>query len=132
MGGTNNLVISLEQKYGGHAKQAALAALAQMSYMTKFIIVVDDDVDPSDLNQVLWAIALRSEPEEWEIIKGMWTSPLEPTISPLKKDAGDITHSAAIILACKPYAWSKHYPPVVEVDRELEQKVRKKWGNILL
>ncbi len=132
MGGTNNFVISLEQKYGGHAKQAALTALAQMSYMTKFVIVVDDDVDPSDLHQVLWAVGLRSEPEEWEIIKGTWSSPLEPSISPSKRAAGDITHSTAIILACKPYGWIKDYPPAINEDRELEQKVQKKWGSIVL
>ncbi len=132
MGGTNNVVLSLEQKYGGHAKQAALAALAQMSYMTKFVVVVDDDVDPSDLHQVLWAVGLRSEPEEWEIIKGMWSSPLEPSISPSKRAAGDITHSTAMILACKPYGWIKDYPPAIIEDRELERKVRDKWGAIVL
>ncbi len=132
MGGTNNLVISLEQKYGGHAKQAALAALAQMSYMTKIVIIVDDDVDPSDLHQVLWAVGLRSEPEDWEIIKGMWTSPLEPSISASKRGAGDLTHSAVIILACKPYGGAEDYPPVVDVDGALEQKVREKWGKLVL
>ncbi len=132
IGGTNNLVISLEQKYGGHAKQAALAALAQMSYMTKIVIVVDEDVDPSDLPEVLWAVGLRSEPEDWEIIRGMWTSPLEPSISASRRAAGDMTHSAAIILACKPYGVTQDYPPVVSVDEELEKRVREKWGRSVL
>jgi len=132
LGGTIAVVISLEQKYGGHAKQAALAALAQMSYLTKFIIIVDDDVDPSNLRHVLWAIGLRSEPEEWETVKGMWGGSLDPRMPPQKKEAGDITHSAAIILACKPYHWIKDFPPAVEEDPELEQKVREKWGGMLL
>ena len=109
----------------------ALAALAQMSYMTKIVIVVDEDVDPADLNEVLWAVALRSEPEDWEIIKGMWTSPLEPSISPAKRAAGDPTHSAVVILACKPYGRAEDYPPVVDVDQALEQRVREKWGKLV-
>ena len=132
LGGIANVVISLEQKYGGHAKQAALAALGQMSYLTKFIIVVDEDVDPSNLRHVLWAVGLRSEPEEWEIIRGTWNGYLDPRLSPEKKEAGDITHSSAIILACKPFHWIKDFPPAVVEDPELEKKVKEKWGSLLL
>lgn len=132
LGGSANIVISLEQKYGGHAKQAAMAALGQMSYMTKFIIVVDEDVDPSNLRHVLWAVGLRSEPEEWEIIKGTWSGYLDPRLSPEKRSVGDITHSTAIIYACKPYYWMKDFPPAVIEDPDLEEKVKKKWGNLLL
>lgn len=131
-GGTNNIVISLEQKYGGHAKQAALLALGQMSYQTKFIIVVDDDVDPTNIRHVLWAVGVRSEPVEWETIKGTWGGYLDPRLPPEKREAGDITHSAAIILACKPYHWIKDFPPAVEEDPELEQRVKEKWGSVLL
>lgn len=132
LGGINNIVISLEQKYGGHAKQAALAALGQMSYLTKFIIVVDEDVDPSNLRHVLWAVGLRSEPEEWETIRGTWSGYLDPRLSPQKRERGDTTHSTAIILACKPYYWVKDFPPAVVEDPELEKKVTEKWGDVLL
>ena len=132
LGGINNIVISLEQKYGGHAKQAALLALGQMSYLTKFVIVVDEDVDPSNLRHVLWAIGLRSEPEEWEAVKGTWSGYLDPRISPEKREAGNLTHSTAIILACKPFHWIKEFPPAVNEDPELEKKVQEKWGSILM
>ena len=132
LGCIDNIVISLEQKYGGHAKQAALAALGNMSYQTKFVIVVDEDVDPSNLHHVLWAIGIRSEPEEWEVIKGTWDGYLDPRLSPEKRETGDITHSTAIILACKPYHWIKDFPPAVNEDPELEQKVKEKWGSVLL
>ena len=132
LGATNNIVISLEQKYGGHAKQAALAALGHWNYLTKFVIVVDEDVDPSNLRQVVWAVGLRSEPEEWEAIKGTWGAYLDPRLSPQKRELGDITHSTAIILACKPYHWIKDFPPAVVEDPGLEEKVKEKWGNILL
>jgi len=132
LGCIDNIVISLEQKYGGHAKQAATAALGQMTYQTKFVIVVDEDVDPSNLRHVLWAVGLRSEPEEWEATKGIWNSHLDPRLSPEKRAAGDITHSTAIILACKPYHWIKDFPPAVVEDAELEERVKGKWGSLLL
>ncbi len=131
LGGIDNIVISLEQKYGGHAKQAALAALGQMSYLTKFVIVVDEDVDPSNLRHVLWAVGMRSEPEEWEIVRGTWSGFLDPRLSPEKRKAENLTHSTAIILACKPYYWIKEFPPAVNEDLELEKKVREKWGSLL-
>jgi UbiD family decarboxylase len=132
LGGIDNIVIALEQKYGGHAKQAATAALGQMSYLTKFVIVVDEDVDPSNLRHVLWAVGLRSEPEEWETIKGTWSGYLDPLISPQKREIGDLTHSTAIILACKPYYWIKDFPPAVNEDPELELRVKEKWGDMLI
>jgi 4-hydroxy-3-polyprenylbenzoate decarboxylase len=132
LGGSANIVISLEQKYGGHAKQVAMAALGLDSYMTKFVIVVDEDVDPSNLREVLWAIGLRSEPEEWEAIKGTWSGYLDPRIPPSKRELGDMTHSTAIIYACKPYYWIKDFSPAVHEDLELEKRVKEKWGSILL
>jgi UbiD family decarboxylase len=132
LGSMINVVISLEQKYGGHAKQAAVAALGLMSYFTKLIIVVDEDIDPSNLRHVLWAVALRSEPEEWETVKGTWSGYLDPRISPRKREEGELTHSTAIILACKPYSWIKDFPPSVEEYPELEQRIREKWGNKLI
>ena len=132
LGCIDNIVISLEQKFGSHAKQAALAALAHMSYQTKFVIVVDEDVDPSDLRHVLWAVGLRSDPEEWEVIKGTYSSELDPRVSPQKKELGDTTRPTAIILACKPYYWMKDFPPAIVEDAALDAKVKAKWGNILV
>src|SRR4249920_2414274 len=46
-------VISVKQAYAGHAKQAAmLAASCQSgSYLGRFVVVVDDDVDPANLDE---------------------------------------------------------------------------------
>ena len=40
-------VVALKQRYAGHAKRAALIAAAN-SYMGRLVVVVDDDVDPSE------------------------------------------------------------------------------------
>src|SRR5215471_13844469 len=56
-------VIALRQRYAGHASRAALIAAAN-SYMGRIVVVVDDDVDPSNLADVMWAVTTRCEPAE--------------------------------------------------------------------
>lgn len=57
-------VLSIKKAYPGQARRAALAfwtALAQFTY-TKFVVVVDDDIDIRDPSQVVWAIASKVDP----------------------------------------------------------------------
>ncbi|MFC1871895.1 UbiD family decarboxylase domain-containing protein, partial [Chloroflexota bacterium] len=125
------IVISIEQKYGGHAKQTAVAALGQNSYNRKYVIVVDDDIDPSNIREVLFALALRGDPAKYEVINDCWCNHLHPQLTPWQREVGDITWSAMLMVACKPYYWIKDYPPNVETSPELEEEVIKKWGKIL-
>ncbi len=130
-GGAHAVVISIEQLYGGHAKEVAMAALGFYSYNKKFIIVVDDDIDPSDLREVLFAIGMRSSPESWDMIRDCWVGALDPLLSPQKRELGDFTHSAALIMACKPYHWIKDFPPRVKFSSEVEERVKSKWPELL-
>ena len=74
-------VISIKQAYAGHAKQAAvLAATCQSgSYLGRFVVVVDDDIDPTNLDQVIWAMSTRCNPvEDIDILRRCWSGPLDP------------------------------------------------------
>ena len=74
-------VVALKQRYDGHAKRAALVAAAH-SYMARIVVVVDEDVDPSNLADVMWAVATRCEPsEQLDIVRNAWSSALDPRIS---------------------------------------------------
>src|SRR6202034_3524547 len=45
--------------------------------------VVADDIDPSNLADVMWAVATRCEPAEGiDIVRNAWSSALDPRISP--------------------------------------------------
>ncbi|MBM4207844.1 MAG: 4-hydroxy-3-polyprenylbenzoate decarboxylase [Gammaproteobacteria bacterium] len=57
-------VISMKKQYAGHAKRVMLGTwsyLRQFMY-TKFVIVVDDDVNVRDWKDVIWAITTRMDP----------------------------------------------------------------------
>lgn len=56
-------VISMKKISEGEAQMAAMAALSTELY-TKYVIVVDDDVDIFDMNDVFWAIATRVRAEK--------------------------------------------------------------------
>jgi UbiD family decarboxylase len=127
------IVISLSQKYGGHAKQAALAALARYNYSVKYIVIVDDDVDPYDIREVLFALAFRADPEKFDIIRDSWCDSLEPLLSPYKRQTADITQTAMLITACKPYSWIKNFPPAVEgkVSPQLLAQIKRKFKTLV-
>ncbi|MCF6251590.1 MAG: 4-hydroxy-3-polyprenylbenzoate decarboxylase [Methylococcaceae bacterium] len=57
-------VISMKKQYAGHAKRVMLGTwsyLRQFMY-TKFVIVVDEDVDVRNWQDVIWAITTRMDP----------------------------------------------------------------------
>ncbi len=57
-------VISMKKQYPGHAKRVMLGTwsfLRQFMY-TKFVIVVDDDVNVRNWQDVIWAITTRMDP----------------------------------------------------------------------
>jgi len=127
-------IISIRQRYPGHARQAAHAALGSYTGagLGRFIIVVDDDVDPSNLHEVLWAVGTRCDPTtSIDILKGCLSSPLDPHIEPEMRAKGNWTSSKAIIDACRPFHWRKDFPAVNEISESLKAKALERWGPIL-
>jgi UbiD family decarboxylase len=55
-------VIAIEKQNEDQPKNALLAAMAAYTW-TKLVVIVDDDVDPFDAADVLWAIQTRCTPE---------------------------------------------------------------------
>ncbi|MGZ8490330.1 MAG: UbiD family decarboxylase, partial [Candidatus Binatia bacterium] len=88
-GGSRQLTaVSIKQRYPGHASQAGhLAAMCRsVAYAGKYVIVVDDDIDVSNLEQLMWAVCSRSDPAtSIDFIRNAWSTPLDPSIPPEKK-----------------------------------------------
>ena len=57
-------VVSIDKQYPGHARRVMMGVwsfLRQFMY-TKFVIVVDDDIDARSWEDVIWAISTRCDP----------------------------------------------------------------------
>ena len=132
---TNYLwAVAIKQRYAGHAKQAAHALLAcsASARQGRYIVVVDEDIDPTNLKEVLWAMMTRVDPKtDIHIVDGCWSTPLDPRMSPQKKASQDYTDSRAICYAVRPFGWREKFPKVSRPSRELFESVVKKYKDTL-
>jgi len=125
--------VSIKQRYPGHARQAGhIAAMCHVgAYAGKYIIVTDDDIDVSNLEELTWAMLTRSDPaESIDIIHNAWSTPLDPRIPPWEKEKKNFTNSRAIIDACRPFHWRDKFPAVNAPSPELAKESRDKWGYL--
>ncbi|MDR7566733.1 MAG: UbiD family decarboxylase [Armatimonadota bacterium] len=124
------VVVGVRQRYAGHAKQAALAALSSHpgNYLGRYVVVVDEDVDVTDLQEVMWAVCTRSDPEESiDIVRRCWSGPLDPRIPPDRKGF----NSRAVIDATRPFEWKDRFPAVACSSPEVRERVLAKWAEVL-
>ena len=135
VGGTRMLLgVSIRQRYPGHTKQAGhVAAMCHAgAYAGKYVIVVDDDIDVTNLEELIWAMLTRSDPAtSIDIITNAWSTPLDPRIHPEEKAKGNNTNSRAIIDACRPFHWRDKFPKVNMPSPELARKALEKFGYLL-
>jgi 4-hydroxy-3-polyprenylbenzoate decarboxylase len=123
-------VLSIRQRYPGHARQAGLVAsqCQGAAYLGRYVVVVDDDIDAYDINDVLWAMCSRADPvNAVEILRRCWSGPLDPIIPRERKGLS----SRMIIDACRPFEWRDRFPPAAEISQERQQAVMAKWKSIL-
>jgi 4-hydroxy-3-polyprenylbenzoate decarboxylase len=116
-------VVSIKQMYAGHASQVmALAAQCTAgAYFGKYVIVVDDDIDPSNVGQVLWAMATRSRPSESiDILRETWSTFLDPSLNPPEIRPWG---SKALINACMDYKHIKSFSPRTKLDKKMYDNV---------
>jgi UbiD family decarboxylase len=125
------IVVALKQRYAGHAKRAGLIAAAN-SYMGRIIVVVDEDIDASNLADVMWAVTTRAEPSEnVDIIRNGWSSSLDPRLSPEQRLSGMTSNSKMIIDACKPFDRLATYPHTTALSHADVRAIEAKWGPAL-
>ena len=121
--------ISIRQEFYGHSRQAGLIAsqVPPAGYANRFTIVVDDDIDPSNLYEVIWAMGTRCDPQQdIDILRKNWSSRLDPLVF------GDqLYNSRAIIDACIPYEHRDDFPKVVQTSAEYRQVMMDKFGDLL-
>ena len=129
-GGFGMTVISLEQRYAGHAAQC-LALAAQVpggAYYTKWIIAVDEDIDPTDMDQVIWAMSSRCNPiEDIDVLRNTWSTWLDPTQNPPEERPYG---SKALINACKEHRYLPVFSKRTTLRREMYEQVAQRWKEL--
>jgi 4-hydroxy-3-polyprenylbenzoate decarboxylase len=129
-GGFGMTIISLEQQYAGHASQV-LSLAAQVpggAYYTKWIVAVDEDVDPTDMDQVLWAMATRCHPSaDIDILRSTWSTGLDPTQNPPEvRPYG----SKALINACMEHRYLPTFSKRTKLRRSVYDAVAGRWTEL--
>src|SRR6267142_1978624 len=124
-------VVSITQRYAGHARQAGhiLNQCGVGAYMSRYSVVVDEDIDPSNLHEVMWAVATRTDPAtSIDIIQRGMGSKNDPMYVTYPYAAA--FSSKAIIDACRPYDHLDEFPPVAEASKALQDQIRAKWKDL--
>jgi 4-hydroxy-3-polyprenylbenzoate decarboxylase len=128
------VVVAIKQRYAGHAKQAGMAALncAAAARNGRYIVVVDEDIDPTNIQEVLWAMETRVDPAtDIQLIDGCWSTPLDPRMPPEKRDGGDNTNSRAVFYAVRPFGWKERFPKTNRASKESIREVVEKFRGVL-
>jgi 4-hydroxy-3-polyprenylbenzoate decarboxylase len=124
------VVVSLRQLYAGHVAQVlALAAQCPAAaYYTKWVIAVDDDVDPTDFNQVMWALSTRCNPsDDIDLLRKTWSTGLDPSkVVVAERPYG----SKALIDACKPHRYLSEFPKRTLLRKPVYESVARRWQEL--
>lgn len=126
-------VVSIKQDFAGHDRQAGYIAAQcrAAAWGGRFTIIVDEDINPTDINEVIWAMASRTDPSSSvDILRNLWGTPLDPTtVSQIGKPPDEITSSQILIFSTKSYSSLKNntFPDVVTPSDKLLGKTKEKW-----
>ncbi len=122
-------VVSMKKAYPGHAKRVMMAVwsyLRQFMY-TKFVIVVDDDINARDWKDVMWAISTRVDPaRDMTVIENTpidyldFASPVSGLGSKLGLDATNKW----------PGETDREWGTEIAMDPEIVERVTAKWQSL--
>ena len=125
--GRTFVVVAIKQRYFGHANQAGLVAsqVNPTGYVGRYVVVVDDDIDPTDMHDVIWAMGTRSDPKtHFTILDRNWSSRLDTMVTDEK-----LYNSRVVIDACIPYERLETFPRVAQTSPELAAEVRARFPD---
>jgi len=121
-------IISIKKRYPGQAKKVMMGlwGLGQLA-LTKFFVVVDDDVNVHDMNEVLWAVTTRADPARDSIIIDRTpTDTLDPS-SPLVNLGSKLGIDAT--QKTKEEGFEREIQELVKVDDATKSLVDSRWSS---
>jgi len=126
------VAVAIQQRYPGHARQVGHGVLATRDggRDTRMIIIVDNDIDITNINELLWAVASRWDPKRQSEMVDVPASDLNPTLTPEQRMANDLVSSCIVIDACRPFGRKDDFPKVSSVSPNYKETVLKKWAHL--
>ena len=122
-------VVSLKKQYAGHAKRVMFGIwsyLRQFMY-TKFIVVVDDDIDVREWKEVVWAISTRVDPARDTLIAENTPIDYLDFASPVtglgSKMGIDATHKW-------PGETARNWGRRIDMDAEVKRRIDALWKEL--
>jgi phenylphosphate carboxylase alpha subunit len=127
-------VISTEVPFANFAKHLAFSVWGSTSGRTTwFLIIVNDDIDPTNMNEVIWALTTRCHPERGIFSTGSsWSIPLLPFLSPYEKE--HYLGSQVLFDCTWPKDWPKEHIPLKASfeqvwPKDIQDKVLNNWSE---
>ncbi len=124
-------VVSIRQLYPGHSRQVGLATASchAGAYANRFVVVVDEDIDPTDTNEVLWALSTRTDVDtDVDVIRKCWSTSLDPMA--YSEGDGAFFNNRMIVDACRPYGRLKTFPAVARTNPAAAERTRSRWPQL--
>lgn len=122
-------VVSMRKQYPGHAKRVMLGVwsfLRQFMY-TKFVIVVDEDVNPRDWKDVIWAMTTRMDPARDTVVVERtpidyldFASPVSGLGSKIGFDATDKWQGET----------QRQWGRPIRMDERIKRRVDERWDHL--
>jgi 4-hydroxy-3-polyprenylbenzoate decarboxylase len=133
-GSANMAIISFHNPVAGEVWNALRAAAASRNMAVwKWVIAIDDDIDPNDLESLLWALTWRVQPHKDVQIQRGRNTDLDPSGAPVESSFTDRTFPDGLggsqILIDATRSWA--YPPVALPTKEFMDNARKIWEEEL-
>jgi len=122
-------VVSMKKQYPGHAKRIMFGVwsyLRQFMY-TKFIVVVDDDVDARDWKEVIWALTTRVDPARDTLIAEHTPIDYLDFASPV---AGLGSKMGIDATAKWPGETARRWGMPIEMDEAVKRRVDEMWQSL--
>jgi 4-hydroxy-3-polyprenylbenzoate decarboxylase len=127
-------VISTETPFTNFAKHLAAAVWGSNSGRTVwYLVVVDKDIDPTRMDQVLWAMTTRCHPQRGIFNMGeSWGIALPPFLNRYEREHG--LGSQVLIDCTWPGEWPQEEIPITASfesvwPKEIQEKVIRNWSS---
>lgn len=131
----SSMVIAMKPHFIGHSRNVGRTLISSsVGKYFKYVVVVDDDIDPFDLGQVWWAIVTRTQgSRDIEVLRYGTTSRSDPSVP---RDQPEFTDKVIIDATKKldyPYdkIWGGHWAPTGMPMKESIELATLKWEDLV-